>query len=196
MREKAACSKTTPLFSPRLPTSCAASSRTRWVYIKAAPATRPGSLSLSGPHGPLPRIILYSLITSARHPILSSHAMTYCSRPGSGLRAVAATGSSTNGDTMLKPALAASLFLLTLALRQQPAPVTPNPAADAAKVNPVKATTSSRAHARKMYGYACAMCPGETAHAKGALSAGMNPTASTDPAALHAFTDGQLFYII
>ncbi|HXS11804.1 MAG TPA: c-type cytochrome [Acidobacteriaceae bacterium] len=97
---------------------------------------------------------------------------------------------------MLKPALAASLFLLTLALRQQPAPVTPIPAADAAKVNPVKATTSSLAHARKMYGYDCAMCHGETGNGKGELSAGMNLKDYTDPAALHDFTDGQLFYII
>ena len=104
---------------------------------------------------------------------------------------------------MLKPALALSLFLLTIVPRQQPAadapkPAadTPIPAADAAKVNPVKPTAASLAKARKMYGYDCAMCHGASGNGKGDVGAGMNLKDYTDPAALHDFTDGQLFYII
>lgn len=103
---------------------------------------------------------------------------------------------------MLKPALALSFLLLTIAPRQQtadapkPAADAPIPAADAAKVNPVKPTPASLAKARKMYGYDCAMCHGATGNGKGDASAGMNLKDYTDPAALHDLTDGQLFYII
>jgi mono/diheme cytochrome c family protein len=102
---------------------------------------------------------------------------------------------------MLKPALSLSLLLLTLPLRQQTtpeatAPAAPIPAADAAKVNPVKPTAASLAKARKMYGYDCAMCHGATGNGKGDVGAGMNLKDYTDPAALRDFTDGQLFYII
>lgn len=103
---------------------------------------------------------------------------------------------------MLKPVLALSLFLLTIALRQQPTTDAPKPAdapipaADAAKVNPVKPTPASLAKARKMYGYDCAMCHGATGNGKGELGAGMNLKDYTDPAALRDLTDGQLFYII
>ena len=106
---------------------------------------------------------------------------------------------------MLKPALALSL-LLTMSPHQQPtqpgtdapkpAVETPIPAADAAKVNPVKATPASLAKARKMYGYDCAMCHGATGNGKGEVGAGMNLKDYTDPAALKDLTDGQLFYII
>jgi mono/diheme cytochrome c family protein len=102
---------------------------------------------------------------------------------------------------MLKPALALSLFLLTIALRQQPSADAPKPAAsipaaDAAKVNPVKSTPASLAKARKIYGYDCALCHGATGNGKGELSAGMNLKDYTDPAALRDLTDGELFYII
>ena len=103
---------------------------------------------------------------------------------------------------MLKSALALLLLLPTIALHQQaadapkPAVDSPIPAADAAKVNPVKATPVSLARARKVYGYDCAMCHGATGNGKGDLAAGTNLKDYTDPAALHDFTDGQLFYII
>lgn len=103
---------------------------------------------------------------------------------------------------MLKPALSLSLLLLTIALRQQPAADAPKPAdaaipaADAAKVNPVKPTPASLAQARKMYGYDCAMCHGATGNGKGDISAGMNLKDYTDPAALRGLTDGELYYII
>ena len=102
---------------------------------------------------------------------------------------------------MLKPALALLLFLLTIAPHQQPADApkpavdAPIPAADAAKVNPIKPTPASLARARKMYGYDCAMCHGATGNGKGEI-AGMNLKDYTDPAALRGRTDGELFYII
>ena len=112
-------------------------------------------------------------------------------------------GLSTYGDIMLKPAFAFALFLLTIALRQQPsadapkpAALAPVPAADAAKVNPVKPTPASLAQARKMYGYDCAMCHGTNGNGKGDAAAGMNLKDYTDPAALRDLTDGQLYYII
>ena len=102
---------------------------------------------------------------------------------------------------MLKPALALSFLLLTIAPHQQsavPAPVAnaPIPPADAAKVNPVKATPASLALARKMYGYDCAMCHGANGNGKGDIAAGMNLKDYTDPAALRDRTDGELYYII
>jgi mono/diheme cytochrome c family protein len=110
---------------------------------------------------------------------------------------------------MLKPVLSLSLLLLALPLHQQPAPdattpatataaapLAPIPAADAAKVNPVKATPVSLAKARKMYGYDCAMCHGATGNGKGDVGAGMNLKDYTDPAALRSLTDGEIFYII
>lgn len=102
---------------------------------------------------------------------------------------------------MPNPALSLLLLLLTLPLRQQPAadtttPAAPIPAADAAKVNPVKPTAASLARARKMYGYDCALCHGATGNGKGELAAGMNLKDYTDPAALRGLTDGELFYII
>jgi mono/diheme cytochrome c family protein len=103
---------------------------------------------------------------------------------------------------MLKPALSLLLFLLALPLRQQAAPdatttpAAPIPAADAAKVNPVKPTPASLAKARKMYGYDCAMCHGANGNGKGDASAGMKLKDYTDPAALRDLTDGEIFYII
>lgn len=97
---------------------------------------------------------------------------------------------------MLKTALALSLFLLTTTFRQQTSADAPIPAADVAKVNPVKATPASLAHARKVYGYDCAMCHGATGNGKGEVGAGMNLKDYTDPAALQNRTDGELYYII
>jgi mono/diheme cytochrome c family protein len=83
---------------------------------------------------------------------------------------------------------------------QQPtAPAPTSIPADAAKlVNPVKPTPESQAHAKKMYGYDCAMCHGATGNGKGELAGDMKPPLKdyTDPAALKDLTDGELFYII
>ena len=65
-------------------------------------------------------------------------------------------------------------------------------------VNPVKPTPESLAHARKIYGYDCAVCHGATGDGKGDLVADLKLKMRdyTDPAALKDLTDGELFYII
>jgi mono/diheme cytochrome c family protein len=112
---------------------------------------------------------------------------------------------------MLKPLLALPALLLFTFSPQQPtstpvaatAPVAaaamPTIPADAAKlVNPVKPTPESKAQAKKMYGYDCAVCHGENGNGKGDLAADMKPPLKdyTDPAALKDISDGELFYII
>jgi mono/diheme cytochrome c family protein len=102
---------------------------------------------------------------------------------------------------MLKPLLV--LFaLVSFSLSVQQPAATPAPAtipADAAHlVNPVKPTADSQAHAKKMYGYDCAMCHGANGNGKGDLAGEMKPPLKdyTDPAALKDISDGELFYII
>ena len=65
-------------------------------------------------------------------------------------------------------------------------------------VNPVKTTPESLAHARKMYGYDCAVCHGATGDGKGDAVADMKLQMKdyTNPASLKDMTDGELFYII
>jgi len=101
---------------------------------------------------------------------------------------------------MLKLVLAAPVMLLFGVLLQQPAaPPAPSVPADAATlVNPVKPTAESQAHAKKMYGYDCAMCHGAKGDGKGELVADMKLTLKdwTDPEALKGMSDGEIFYII
>jgi mono/diheme cytochrome c family protein len=104
---------------------------------------------------------------------------------------------------MLKPIffLVALLSLSLLPLPQQPAAGAAQAGipADAAKmVNPVKPTSESQAHAKKVYGYDCAMCHGENGNGKGDLVADLKLTLKdyTDPAALKDLSDGEIFYII
>lgn len=65
-------------------------------------------------------------------------------------------------------------------------------------VNPVKATPESLAHAKKVYGYECAMCHGDTGNGKSDLATSLNLKLKdfTDPASLKDLTDGDLNYII
>jgi len=65
-------------------------------------------------------------------------------------------------------------------------------------VNPVKPTPEGLAHAKKVYGYDCAMCHGEKGDGKGDVVADMKLKMKdyTDPAALKDLTDGEIFYII
>jgi mono/diheme cytochrome c family protein len=65
-------------------------------------------------------------------------------------------------------------------------------------VNPVKATAESQAHARKIYGYDCAVCHGVNGNGKGDLVGDLKLSLKdyTDPAALKGMTDGELFAII
>jgi mono/diheme cytochrome c family protein len=111
---------------------------------------------------------------------------------------------------MLKPLLV--LFALVSFSPSPQQPTTPptaaapaaqatsgNIPADAARmVNPVKPTAESQIHAKKMYGYDCAMCHGANGDGKGDLAGEMKPPLKdyTDPAALKDMTDGELFYVI
>jgi mono/diheme cytochrome c family protein len=102
---------------------------------------------------------------------------------------------------MLKLLLALSSFCLFSFTVQEPAaPAAPSsiPPEAAHMVNPVKPTAESQAHAKKMYGYDCAMCHGANGNGKGELVADMKLTLKdyTDPAALKDLSDGELFYII
>jgi mono/diheme cytochrome c family protein len=64
--------------------------------------------------------------------------------------------------------------------------------------NPVKATAESQAHAKKVYGYDCALCHGANGNGKGDLVNDLKLTLKdyTDPAALKDLSDGELFTII
>jgi mono/diheme cytochrome c family protein len=101
---------------------------------------------------------------------------------------------------MFPPYLLFSLFLFVGA-GQQPAatPVAPPIPPEAVHmVNPVKPTAEGKARATKMYGYDCAMCHGANGNGKGELAVQlkMNLKDWSDPAALQAKTDGELFYVI
>ena len=105
---------------------------------------------------------------------------------------------------MLKPSILLVAFLplsLSFQQSQQPtaAPAASTIPADAAKmVNPVKPTSESLAHAKKMYGYDCAMCHGANGNGKGDVVGDLKLTLKdyTDPAALKDISDGEIFYII
>jgi mono/diheme cytochrome c family protein len=66
------------------------------------------------------------------------------------------------------------------------------------KSNPVKPSAEGMAHARKMWGYDCAMCHGANGDGKGDLAADMKPPMKDyqNPAALKDISDGELFYIV
>jgi mono/diheme cytochrome c family protein len=100
---------------------------------------------------------------------------------------------------MLKIVLVLPGLLLFAFLRQPPAAApAPTPADAATLVNPVKPTPDSQARAKKVYGYDCALCHGETGDGKGDAVADMKLTLKdyTDPAALKGLSDGEIFYII
>jgi mono/diheme cytochrome c family protein len=70
---------------------------------------------------------------------------------------------------------------------------------DAAKmINPIKPTPESQAKAKKFYGYDCSMCHGDNGNGKGEVAADMKLKMLdfTDPEAMKAITDGEMFYII
>ena len=103
---------------------------------------------------------------------------------------------------MFPPILLFSMLLFMGRVpQQQPAatPVAaPIPPEAIHMTNPVKPTALGLAHARKMYGYDCAMCHGANGNGKGELAVQlkMNLKDWSDPAALQAKTDGELFYVI
>ena len=102
---------------------------------------------------------------------------------------------------MLKPMFFLFALLSLWLSPQQPAAAPAQsgiPPEAARMVNPVKPTAESQAHAKKVYGYDCAMCHGENGNGKGDVVADMKLTLKdyTDPAALKDMTDGEIFYII
>jgi mono/diheme cytochrome c family protein len=64
--------------------------------------------------------------------------------------------------------------------------------------NPVKPTAESIASGKRMYGYDCAMCHGDSGNGKGDLAADMKLQLAdfSDPKSLQGKTDGELFYVI
>ena len=76
--------------------------------------------------------------------------------------------------------------------------LSPIPAADAEKKNPVKPTPDGLAEAKKLYRYHCAMCHGENGDGKGDLAAQMKLELNDwrNPATISKYTDGGLFYIV
>ncbi|HYK38105.1 cytochrome c [Alloacidobacterium sp.] len=102
--------------------------------------------------------------------------------------------------TLLLPA---SLLVAVLAAAQQeqppaqPTPAQP-PASATAQTNPVKPTPEGLAHAKKVWGYDCALCHGDKGDGKGDVAASMNLTLKdyTKPDSLKDMTDGQIFDII
>lgn len=64
--------------------------------------------------------------------------------------------------------------------------------------NPVKPTAESIAAGKRMYGYDCAMCHGETGDGKGDLAGDMKLqlTDFREAKSMQGVTDGELFYII
>ncbi len=107
---------------------------------------------------------------------------------------------------MLKPFFVLLALLLFARSPQQPAatPAAPPAAASsippeaARMVNPVKPTAESQTHAKKVYGYDCAICHGANGNGKGDVVGDLKLTLKdyTDPAALKDMSDGELFYII
>jgi mono/diheme cytochrome c family protein len=71
------------------------------------------------------------------------------------------------------------------------------PASAAAMTNPVKPTPEGLAHAKKVYGYDCAICHGANGDGKGEIASSMKAAMRdfSDPA-VQAQSDGTLFYII
>lgn len=72
------------------------------------------------------------------------------------------------------------------------------PEEDVKRVNPVKATPAGLAHAKKVFGYNCAMCHGKEGDGQGDLADQMKLKLKDwrDPSSLKDMTDGELYYII
>jgi mono/diheme cytochrome c family protein len=95
--------------------------------------------------------------------------------------------------------LTALLFSGPSFVQQAAAPVVPVIPADAVQMtNPAKSTPETMAHAKKIYGYDCAVCHGDSGNGKGELAAQLKLSLKdwNSPAALKNRTDGELFYII
>jgi len=75
-----------------------------------------------------------------------------------------------------------------------PAPV---PADLMGKTNPVKPTAEGLAHAKKVYGYDCAICHGASGDGKGDIASSLKtPMKDFSDPSVQAKSDGELFYVI
>ena len=110
-------------------------------------------------------------------------------------------------ELMVRPIIAISALLLfgyAVNLPQSASTQTPPvqsgavPAEIAKMTNPVKPTAETQAHAKKMFGYDCAMCHGEDGKGKGDLAVEMKlkMVDFTNAEAMKAYTDGEMFYVI
>jgi mono/diheme cytochrome c family protein len=112
------------------------------------------------------------------------------------------------GAPMLKPVLFVAALAAGGVLQAAPSapdaatPVTPAvftiPPASSSMVNSAKPTAESRTHAKKVYGYDCAVCHGEDGAGTGDLAKHMKAPMPDfrDATALKSRSDGDLFYII
>ncbi len=65
------------------------------------------------------------------------------------------------------------------------------------KTNPVKPTPEGLAHAKKVYGYDCAICHGANGDGKGDIASSMKtPMKDFADPSVQGKSDGELFYII
>jgi mono/diheme cytochrome c family protein len=108
---------------------------------------------------------------------------------------------------MLKPLVAiTALMLFGYPARQPagpseqtaPAQATAVPAEAAALTNPIKPTAESLAKAKKMYGYDCSMCHGDTGNGQGDLAVDLKLKLKdfTNPEDMKTVTDGEMFWVI
>jgi mono/diheme cytochrome c family protein len=65
------------------------------------------------------------------------------------------------------------------------------------KTNPVKPTPDGLAHAKKVYGYDCAICHGASGDGKGDIASSLKtPMKDFSDLSVQGKSDGELFYII
>jgi len=65
------------------------------------------------------------------------------------------------------------------------------------KTNPVKPTPDGLAHAKKVYGYDCAICHGASGDGKGEIASSLKtPMKDFADPSVQSKSDGELFYII
>ena len=79
-----------------------------------------------------------------------------------------------------------------------PAQATAIPAEAATMTNPIKPTAESLAKAKKMYGYDCSMCHGDSGDGKGDLGVDLKLKLKdfTDGDSMKTMTDGEIFWVI
>lgn len=89
------------------------------------------------------------------------------------------------------------IFAFTLFSQQSEAPKSKSKAPATAGDSEKSKSQDSLEKAKKLYGYDCAMCHGETGNGKGDLEEYAGKVKDlTDPASLKDFTDDQLFTLI